>query len=261
MKKKKYDALSDPGHAWVSIPLKDIVELGIQDQISSSSYMKGGRAYLEEDADLSLFMEAAKKAGWDVTLKSKPQAERASRIRSYGGYDAGFAEGINIGDSVYIGEYPNFSEYRIEEEDKESYKIARLSDDSRYRLPKKDMSHRVISQKKKDLISKRHEDWEAMESLLADLGFKGNKPWRSTDKGRAVLLTNGGDIYINDIGVVCFKYSFLEEDRELDGDSIFILENASILRQVANEPELFEAVISSKKKFANLEEVKESINS
>mgnify|MGYP003353179931 FL=1 len=49
---------SDPSHGWAEVPIALINELRIGDKISNYSYMRGSNAYLEEDCDLSTFMNA-----------------------------------------------------------------------------------------------------------------------------------------------------------------------------------------------------------
>ena len=53
-----YVKFEDPGHGWLEVRKSELVELGIAAKISSYSYMKGKMAYLEEDCDMSLFIEA-----------------------------------------------------------------------------------------------------------------------------------------------------------------------------------------------------------
>ena len=57
----KYPGLcwvADPGHAWLSVPLSLVRALGIADRISNYSYMRDGRAYLEEDRDAEHLLNA-----------------------------------------------------------------------------------------------------------------------------------------------------------------------------------------------------------
>lgn len=55
-----YTVFSDPGHAWGRVSLDELQRLGIVDRISEYSYMdtESGLAYLEEDCDLPLFLDA-----------------------------------------------------------------------------------------------------------------------------------------------------------------------------------------------------------
>jgi hypothetical protein len=47
----------DPGHGWLRVPLADIVALGLEDQLTPYSYIKGHYAYLEEDCDCPRYLE------------------------------------------------------------------------------------------------------------------------------------------------------------------------------------------------------------
>lgn len=57
-----YTYHQDPGHGWVEVPRKLIEDLDIAMDISHYSYVSedGYRVFLEEDCDLSLFVEAFK---------------------------------------------------------------------------------------------------------------------------------------------------------------------------------------------------------
>ena len=99
MTKRSVTFISDPGHGWLSVKQADLLELGIVDKISRYSYLDGSRAYLEEDCDAGLYIDAAKKAGWDLNIK---QSYRKSFNRALGSYEAGFVKSpINIGRKVF----------------------------------------------------------------------------------------------------------------------------------------------------------------
>ena len=72
---------ADPAHGWLEVPREDIDALGIADQISAYSYAmaathkRAGMVYLEEDCDASLFLDAAKAAGWTIQIVEKYTAE------------------------------------------------------------------------------------------------------------------------------------------------------------------------------------------
>jgi hypothetical protein len=51
----------DPGHAWLRVPLVEIAQLGIEDQISAYSFINGRFAYLEEDSDAGRYEKLARK--------------------------------------------------------------------------------------------------------------------------------------------------------------------------------------------------------
>lgn len=80
---KKYVFESDPGHGWLGVPGKDVLELGVKDSISQYSYYnrKTDTFWLEEDCDASVFIDAAKKAGWSVSWTTK-NVDHDSSIRS-----------------------------------------------------------------------------------------------------------------------------------------------------------------------------------
>jgi hypothetical protein len=59
METKMYRFITDPGHGWLEVPIAEIKALGIADKISAYSYRKGNMAYLEEDCDAGLFLNAA----------------------------------------------------------------------------------------------------------------------------------------------------------------------------------------------------------
>ena len=47
--------ITDPGHAWLRVPIGDYAASGIQ--ASSSSYIDAEYVYLEEDADAGLYLD------------------------------------------------------------------------------------------------------------------------------------------------------------------------------------------------------------
>jgi len=51
----------DPGHGWLEVPVKELRRLKILDRISPYSFVSrdGRTAYLEEDCDASLYVQAA----------------------------------------------------------------------------------------------------------------------------------------------------------------------------------------------------------
>lgn len=68
---KNYVYHQDAGHGWIQVPLADLDALGIRNQISPYSYLRGAQAFLEEDCDASFFMKKAKEAGWVVGFTEK----------------------------------------------------------------------------------------------------------------------------------------------------------------------------------------------
>lgn len=58
-----YTFHTDPGHGWLEVPLADVQRFGLANKISSYSYRQGDTAYLEEDCDAHLFVQALKDSG------------------------------------------------------------------------------------------------------------------------------------------------------------------------------------------------------
>ena len=79
---------SDPSHGWGEVSQSLLDGLGIADKISTYSYKKGLSAYLEEDCDLSLFMQTAEKAGYQINFKEH-NTNHDSIVRTYQRYTTG----------------------------------------------------------------------------------------------------------------------------------------------------------------------------
>ena len=82
---------SDPGHGWMAVKLSELKMFGIEDKISSYSYVKGKTAYLEEDCDAVTFIQAAKARGITVEIKQGPERDR-SPIRYFKSYSPDLVE-------------------------------------------------------------------------------------------------------------------------------------------------------------------------
>jgi hypothetical protein len=78
--------IQDPGHGWLEVPATLLTDLGIADRITQYSYLRGKFAYLEEDLDMYVFMQAARDQGLDFTLEEVYQEHTPIR-----GYDRYFA--------------------------------------------------------------------------------------------------------------------------------------------------------------------------
>ncbi len=85
--KKVFHFYADPGHGWLAVKKQYLVKLGIAEQITRFSYRRGDTVYLEEDCDLSRFLDAVKKYGDEADIKSH-HTDRRSRIRSYESYSS-----------------------------------------------------------------------------------------------------------------------------------------------------------------------------
>jgi len=82
MMTKTYRFYADPSHGWAVVPVKDLEKFGLMDKISEYSYRKGDTAYLEEDLDLTTFVETLKGLGYELKFKSSA-GNKMSRIRNY----------------------------------------------------------------------------------------------------------------------------------------------------------------------------------
>ncbi|MEY2680671.1 MAG: hypothetical protein RL661_902 [Pseudomonadota bacterium] len=84
-----YTMYADAGHAWLKVKKSELFNLGIAEKITRYSYQYGEFAYLEEDCDLSTFVDAIGREKWQ-TIKDKIPLKMSefSRIRSYATYTA-----------------------------------------------------------------------------------------------------------------------------------------------------------------------------
>lgn len=83
MMKKSFVCYSDPAHGWAKVPEGVIAEIGMKAaDFSQFSYLDRGHIFLEEDCDLSAFVEGFRKAvGEDPVFKGK-HCNGRSKIRS-----------------------------------------------------------------------------------------------------------------------------------------------------------------------------------
>lgn len=74
---------TDPGHGWLAIKRSVLAELNLLDKVSNCSYQSksGKTVYLEEDSDMSLFLNQAKTLG--IQVEYKDSYKERSPIRSY----------------------------------------------------------------------------------------------------------------------------------------------------------------------------------
>ena len=81
------DYIQDPGHGWFKVRLTQLSKLGIENEISTYSYVRGEWAYLEEDCDASKYFDALKLTGQTMPkIVNKISRERSSKVRSYDRY-------------------------------------------------------------------------------------------------------------------------------------------------------------------------------
>jgi len=78
----KLQYFTDPGHGWLKVKKADLIDFDIANKVSAFSYMRTDFAYLEEDCDMSLFIDALKQRGIEYQLIHLPSSGN-SRVRSY----------------------------------------------------------------------------------------------------------------------------------------------------------------------------------
>jgi len=71
MKTRSLTFHTDPGHGWLEVSRADLDALGIANTISPYSFQKAARVYLEEDTDAARYMDAAKAAGYRLTIRDQ----------------------------------------------------------------------------------------------------------------------------------------------------------------------------------------------
>jgi hypothetical protein len=77
--KMSYRFIEDPGHGWLEVDRAEVERLGVS--VSSYSYIRGSKVYLEEDCDMGRFVEAKKAAGEPVEWI--PVYQENTPIRGY----------------------------------------------------------------------------------------------------------------------------------------------------------------------------------
>ena len=63
---KKLILFESPGHSWLRVSLKDLDDLGIRDQGSGFSYQDDEFAYLDEEIDMPVYLEAVNLVSSDI---------------------------------------------------------------------------------------------------------------------------------------------------------------------------------------------------
>lgn len=80
---------ADAGHGWLAVKRQELIDLGILNKITSYSYQRGDSVYLEEDCDLTTYIQALKAAGrYDQLLLEHTKHHDRSPIRSYDRFQA-----------------------------------------------------------------------------------------------------------------------------------------------------------------------------
>jgi hypothetical protein len=92
MKTITLTVFQDSGHAWVRFPLKRLEKMGIMNKISAYSYQRTTWAYLEEDCDAGVLVEALKADGYTIKDIKVYHTDRRSKIRGYSSFWNGYTD-------------------------------------------------------------------------------------------------------------------------------------------------------------------------
>jgi hypothetical protein len=71
---------TDPGHGWLECPVGLLIDLGIKDKVSRYSYRKLNVAFLEEDCDAALLVNALEAKGDTITFIEKNEPNQRSFV-------------------------------------------------------------------------------------------------------------------------------------------------------------------------------------
>jgi len=82
MDNKTYTFYSDPSHGWLEVPKIELKELDIFNKISEYSFINEDMAYLEEDCDINIFINAYK-LKYNIDPAIYEPIEDNNLIRSY----------------------------------------------------------------------------------------------------------------------------------------------------------------------------------
>ena len=85
---------SDAGHGWLAVKTRELVELGVADKITAFSYTKGKSSYLEEDVDMSTYINAQKDRGVTVEIRQGKRWDKKSPIRAFPSFQAPTAPAV-----------------------------------------------------------------------------------------------------------------------------------------------------------------------
>jgi hypothetical protein len=75
----------DSGHGWLEVPAGEIIAMGLTEKITPYSYLRQGKAYLEEDVDMETFLNLRKLLPQAVDVKIN-YLDGMSLIRDYPQY-------------------------------------------------------------------------------------------------------------------------------------------------------------------------------
>lgn len=85
---KTLTVLNDPGHGWCKVKRSELDKLGLLDKITGFSYERGDYVYLEEDLDMSLYMNKLRELNPDIKFKfNESHTNNSSKIRTYASFE------------------------------------------------------------------------------------------------------------------------------------------------------------------------------
>jgi len=85
-KVQTFNFYSDPGHGWLAVPRALLVELGIEEKITSYSYQRLDEVFLEEDGDYTTFFLAMTAADREFKVFEINTPRSDSFVRSLQSY-------------------------------------------------------------------------------------------------------------------------------------------------------------------------------
>ena len=80
---KAFSYYTDCGHGWVRVQTAILEQLGIINEITGYSYIRGSYAYLEEDCDMTKFHHAYIAHNGYAPKYVTKHTDKQSKIRSY----------------------------------------------------------------------------------------------------------------------------------------------------------------------------------
>lgn len=141
---------TDPGHGWISVPISLLQLLGIEDQITAYSYIRGDRAYLEEDADGSTLILAIRK--YIPGYVAKTTYVEKSPIRNYGSYSSEMAAICALPPEEVVGKrfIQGDSFYDVVDFRNDQFFVTKNGGEQKYRVKKHDLALHFVTQEMRD---------------------------------------------------------------------------------------------------------------
>lgn len=82
-----FEYMQDSGHGWLKVPKAMVEAFGVSGRVSNYSYMDREYAYLEEDCDMPLFLQAVEAQGYRISLVDSYHED--DRVRGLSRYQEG----------------------------------------------------------------------------------------------------------------------------------------------------------------------------